>query len=257
VAEPTPRPVYAPTRNPTAFPSPKPVAAATPEPSAEPSAAEPTASGAFVCENDATWFKKNDPKKDCAWVAARPAERCLVKSGSAILAGEACLEACPGACSVDCEDDMSWFKEGSPAKGCTWASRFSNRLAALGDDGRYGYEACPVAARTCRKDAGSCVDSTTWTKKNDAAKTCDWVASLPAARCTVKDASTVLAAEACKATCGSCGTCVDEPGWHKAGDPAKDCTWVSRFTNRLAVEGEDGTLAYQSCRKSARTCDGL
>ena len=69
----------------------------------------------------------------------------------------------------------------SPAQGCVWVSRFMNRLAALGEDGRYGrgasrkstgsseradgelgptpsrpardagYQACPAAARTCRK----------------------------------------------------------------------------------------------------------
>ena len=60
-----------------------------------------------------------------------------------------------------------------------------------------------------------CGDSSTWSKNKDPSKSCDWVAELPEARCLVKDASTVLAAEACKATCGSCGTCVDEPGWHK------------------------------------------
>mmetsp|Transcript_17744 Transcript_17744/g.55381 ORF Transcript_17744/g.55381 Transcript_17744/m.55381 type:complete len:444 (+) Transcript_17744:177-1508(+) len=239
-------------------PSPKPVALTTPEPSPEPSTGnEPTASGGFVCENDATWTKKNDPSKDCAWVAKQPAARCLVKSGSAVLAGEACLEACGGcAPAAACADDPAWHKAGSPAKRCAWASRFSNRLAALGEDGRYGYQACPAAARTCRKDV-PCGDSSTWSKNKDPSKSCDWVAELPEARCLVKDASTVLAAEACKATCGSCGTCVDEPGWHKAGDPSRDCTWVSRFTNRLAVEGEDGTLAYQSCRLSARTCGGL
>ena len=52
-----------------------------------------------------------------------------------------CLEAC-GNCApaAACADDPSWHKAGSPAKRCVWASRFSNRLAALGEDGRYGAE---------------------------------------------------------------------------------------------------------------------
>jgi len=227
---------------------------------------EPTGSEApWVCKDSETWVKKNDATntKTCSWVAARPAERCLVKDTFAILAAEACPEAC-GACgTTDCVDDVSWHKEGSPEKDCVWASRFSNRLATLGEDGKYGYEACPRAARTCRQDAAearaTCGDSTTWVKKNGpASKNCAWVAAKPEARCMVKDAKAVLAAEACKAACGACDAhCEDKIGWHKDGSSAKDCRWVSRFTNRLAVLGADNTYAWESCRLSARTCAAL
>jgi len=212
-------------------------------------------------EDDPTWFKKNDPSKDCKWVGANPnliASRCLVKSDKVVLAAEACIKTCGSFREPeDCLDDPEWHKEGDPSKDCIWASRFSNRLAVIGEDQRTGYQACPVAARTCRMT--DCPgDSETWHKKNDKSKDCAWVSEKPALRCTVKNDRAVLAAEACLQTCDACRTrCEDVPGWHKQGDPAKDCTWVSRFTNRLAVLGEDRTYAWQSCRKSSRTCDLL
>mmetsp|Transcript_13786 Transcript_13786/g.42705 ORF Transcript_13786/g.42705 Transcript_13786/m.42705 type:complete len:640 (-) Transcript_13786:185-2104(-) len=130
---------YAPTYEPTPGPAPAYEPTSKPAPGPDPD-----------CADSTSFFKKDDPSKDCAWVAKQPAERCLVKSDQVVLAAEVCLKAC-GGCSVDCQDDKSWFKAGSPEKDCVWVSRFTNRLAALGDDGRFGYQACPAAARTCRK----------------------------------------------------------------------------------------------------------
>lgn len=215
----------------------------------------------FEDKDSETWHKKGDESKDCKWVGSNPdktIERCLVKSGDVVLAGEACIKTCGSFREPeDCVDDPDWHKDGEPEKDCVWASRFSNRLAALGEDGRYGFQACPVAARTCRQE-DCAYDSETWHKKNDKKKNCEWVSENPGLRCTVKDSRAVLAAEACLESCGGCDQrCEDVPGWHKEGDPEKDCTWVSRFTNRLAVLGEDGTYAWQSCRLSSRTCERL
>ena len=168
----------------------------------------------------------------------------------------------------------------------------------MGEDGRYGFQACPRAARTCRT-ALACEDSLAWTKAGEDAKTCrsvrksktgrvdaaadvrvvaaasmrscwpaircwsshrcQWAGQLPEKRCLVKDASKVLAAEACPKSCGACDRpCVDDPTWHKAGDDeTKTCVWASRFSNRLAALGEDGRYAYEACPLAARACDGL
>ena len=81
------------------------------------------------------------------------------------------------------------------------------------------------------------------------------VAGLPSARCVVKDDAKVFAFEKCRATCASCGPCGDSPTWAKLGAPDKDCQWVSRFVNRCAVVGADGTLGYESCRFACGSCD--
>jgi len=66
---------------------------------------EPTGSEApWVCKDSETWVKKNDATntKTCSWVAARPAERCLVKDAFAVLAAEACPEACGATRGANC-----------------------------------------------------------------------------------------------------------------------------------------------------------
>mmetsp|Transcript_18644 Transcript_18644/g.28091 ORF Transcript_18644/g.28091 Transcript_18644/m.28091 type:complete len:482 (-) Transcript_18644:420-1865(-) len=95
-----------------------------------------------------------------------------------------------------------------------------------------------------------CSDSTSWYKKGDTSKTCDWVAGKPDTRCNVKGEESIRASYACPGTCGT--TCYDNPNWYKNGDPSKDCSWVHRFSQkRCFVKGYDGTLASYSC---ATTC---
>mmetsp|Transcript_3431 Transcript_3431/g.10092 ORF Transcript_3431/g.10092 Transcript_3431/m.10092 type:complete len:269 (+) Transcript_3431:1283-2089(+) len=137
----------------------------------------------------------------------------------------------------------------------------------------------------------SCGDSDAWHKKNDESKDCAWVAA-NADRCTVKADGAVYRAEwtlrvaipstrlprrasgrpkelvpsatallryafeECKATCGTCGKrCVDDPTWHKAGEPLKTCAWAARFRNRCAATGEDGVTGFNACRRACRSCD--
>ena len=85
---------------------------------------------------------------------------------------------------------------------------------------------------------------------------CTWVAGFPESRCTVKNEFVVFAFEECSATCSTCtGACEDSTSWFKKGEPAKDCTWASRFANRFYVVGDDDTMAYESCHYAARSCD--
>ena len=41
--------------------------------------------------------------------------------------------------------------------------------------------------------------------------------------------------------------CEDSTTWHKNGDPAKDCAWVSEWSPRCSVKGADKSLAMEHC----------
>ena len=41
--------------------------------------------------------------------------------------------------------------------------------------------------------------------------------------------------------------CEDSTTWHKNGDPAKDCAWVSEWAPRCQVKGADKSLASEHC----------
>lgn len=41
--------------------------------------------------------------------------------------------------------------------------------------------------------------------------------------------------------------CEDSTTWHKNGDPAKDCAWVSEWSPRCSVKGADKSLASEHC----------
>ena len=97
-------------------------------------------------------------------------------------------------------------------------------------------------------------------KKKYVITDCAWVAGFPESRCTVKSEFVIFAFEECRAACstysGVCSSaCLDSASWFKKGDPAKDCTWASRFADRFYVVGDDDTMAYESCHYAARTCD--
>jgi len=132
--------------------------------------------------------------------------------------------------------------------------------------GAYAFTACRLACGTCDRDMelrclgdwcglpGVCGDLPLWGSEE---QNCAWVAEAPRERCAARDQEKVPAFSGCKRTCGTCGTsCDDEPGWHKQGNERKDCAWVGRDKqDRCDKLGEDGTLAYESCRFSCGSCD--
>jgi hypothetical protein len=95
-----------------------------------------------------TWFKKEDPSKDCFWVNQFSESRCLSKDDDAVFAFEKCRESCGGSGAV-CEDSNSWHKRGDPSKNCDWAARLSRRFLVTGEDDTLAYQACRKAARNC------------------------------------------------------------------------------------------------------------
>ena len=49
--------------------------------------------------------------------------------------------------------------------------------------------------------------------------------------------------------------CADDATWHKKGDEAKNCQWVSELLpTRCDVHGDDET-AQEACRKTCDTCE--
>ena len=64
-----------------------------------------------------------------------------------------------------------------------------------------------------------------------------------------------LLAPASAADSGS--SCLDSTSWHKNGNTAKDCEWVSRhMPQRCTVRGPDKVLASEECAASCGSCRG-
>jgi len=104
--------------------------------------------------------------------------------------------------------------------------------------------------------SGDCHDSSSWYKTGEDWKTCEWVGEFKSARCNVKGTGDMYAFEMCGTACGSCDEeCIDDPDWHKNGEPEKDCAWASRFTKRCTTIGADMRRGYEACRYACRTCD--
>ena len=53
----------------------------------------------------------------------------------------------------------------------------------------------------------------------------------------------------------SAASCSDSESWHKNGNTAKDCAWVSQhMPQRCAVKGPDKVLASEACAESCGAC---
>ncbi len=94
------------------------------------------------CADDAAWHKKNEPAKDCAWVA-QWAPRCNVKGEDNIRA----WYGCPAACGTSCTDSGAWHKKGDDEKDCAWVASHPSeaRCMVRGEDDTLAKDACPSA----------------------------------------------------------------------------------------------------------------
>jgi len=94
------------------------------------------------CQDDSAWHKKNEPAKDCAWVA-QWAPRCNVKGEDNIRA----WYGCPAACGTTCTDSGAWFKKGDDEKDCAWVASHPSEARCLvrGEDDTLAKDACPSA----------------------------------------------------------------------------------------------------------------
>ena len=105
------------------------------------------------CEDATSWFKANEPEKDCSWVSAASGLRCNVK-GENGWAYEHCASSC-GTCDVgqQCVDSVAWAKKWDPSKTCDWVALYAaQRCVTKGEDGTFGFEACPLACSLCAQN---------------------------------------------------------------------------------------------------------
>ncbi|KAH8050074.1 tRNA-Phe hydroxylase [Aureococcus anophagefferens] len=124
------------------------------------------------------------------------------------------LTAAPVACTAD---SASWYKDGSPDKGCDWVSGDLDRCDSKEDSaGVLASVGCYATCNECTAVAGDpdptpapvghvCVaDSASWYKDGSPDKDCSWVSG-DLDRCDSKeDAAGVLASVGCVATCYAC-----------------------------------------------------
>jgi len=104
----------------------------------------------------------------------------------------------------DCTDSTTWYAN-KQRKNCEWVAKKTKRCKykRKDEDGVNAFEACPEACGTCGCAGAS--DSETWYHKKER-RNCNWIAKKPSSRCNAetKDASGVLAANACPMACGTC-----------------------------------------------------
>ena len=127
----------------------------------------------------------------------------------------------------------------------------------------WAWQSCPASCGTRAYECdGGRADSTTWHKKGDPTKRCEWVAAFYVARAAVVGEDGTMAFESCPAATRVCsyGACDDAESWVKRASPSKDCAWVSTVRNRCASRGDD-CESDGDCRwlgpKAVRQLDGV
>ncbi|KAH8047026.1 peptidase [Aureococcus anophagefferens] len=94
--------------------------------------------------------------------------------------------------------------QGGPAVEGLRVGAAARAARAVGDDGTYGFEACPAACLACAARYDGCGDAESWHKKSAPAKDCAWVARDAGPRCAVKGGDGAWAWQSCPAACGIC-----------------------------------------------------
>lgn len=165
-----------------------------------------TQAPASSCVDSETWHKKNKPHQDCSWVTDFAVNRCRRTDANGVSAADACVFSC-GTCSRDdCQNDPDWFVKGQPDKDCEWIAESSgNRCRRFATGKVYAWQACPAACKTCSSVLPACTaSSTSWFKKGDPSKDCDWLAAKPDTRCKAKGEDGSWGYEGCPTACGAC-----------------------------------------------------
>ncbi|KAK7232661.1 tRNAPhe (7-(3-amino-3-carboxypropyl)wyosine37-C2)-hydroxylase [Aureococcus anophagefferens] len=117
-------------------------------------------------------------------------------------------------------DSASWYKDGSPDKGCDWVAEDLERCDKEDSAGVTGRVGCDATCYECEAaddatddatDDHVCVaDSTSWYKDGSPDKDCAWV-SEDLDRCDKEDADGVTGSVGCDATCYACTPAMAEP----------------------------------------------
>eukprot|EP00617_Octactis_speculum_P022149 CAMPEP_0185765190 /NCGR_PEP_ID=MMETSP1174-20130828/26988_1 /TAXON_ID=35687 /ORGANISM="Dictyocha speculum, Strain CCMP1381" /LENGTH=366 /DNA_ID=CAMNT_0028448155 /DNA_START=109 /DNA_END=1206 /DNA_ORIENTATION=+ len=213
---------------PTTSPIPAPTASPVPAPTTSPTSS-PSMQTTYNCRDDSTWYKGNNPLKDCDWVSKNTNVRCGYKGNDGTYADESCQRSCGGCVPTPmptaawCEDSTTWYRT-KASRNCDWVSKNTdNRCAKTGVDGTTGEESC---LRACDNCPTACDDSTTWyLSAYETFKNCDWVSEKSDARCVKTGSDGTTAGESCSAACGGCvPTPVPSTAPTSSPTPCKDST---------------------------------
>jgi hypothetical protein len=151
----------------------------------------PTTRNPEFCTNDPTFQANNIPKRNCTWIAEKPATRCLLDSGAELGCPATCNPGCLG-----CEDDPDYFEVGKPKRTCEWvAKRAEDRCENEEND-----DACQA---TCNPIcATKCTDNPYFLVGGNVKRTCGWVNNADAEkrekRCGLNNNEALFG---CPATC--------------------------------------------------------
>ena len=155
----------------------------------------------------------------CVWTGPGSAEQCVkrppppplapVLAAPAFEGGEAFTEGGdafaggdgPSCASKKGRDSTSWHRQDAPTQSCAWVERKpTKRCRKKGATGARALTECVRACASCPSE-GACADDATWshTNKKNKKLDCVSVARNPGRRCGLPGA-----ADACRATCGTC-----------------------------------------------------
>lgn len=96
------------------------------------------------CADDPTFFKANNPKKNCEWLGEKE-ERRYEKCGKFEY-----RDACPVTCGICCEDDDTWkfYNNLGVEKSCKWLAGKAKRIAKYCDT---------QVMEICKKSCNNCL----------------------------------------------------------------------------------------------------
>ena len=255
----------------------------------------PTAKPAeTVCTEDSeSWYKDGSPDKGCAWVA-EDLSRCDSKEDAAgVLANVGCMVTCTGctpsdgapaptaapvagaavpaptASPVACvADSASWYKSGSPDKGCAWVADDTSRCTSKENDAGVLAEVDCVATCTgCTPDAAADPDPTPAPTPLPGDPTAAPVPAptpapeprptrRPTPRPTRRPTPRPSAARGDPtprpvARTPSAPACEDDDDWLYDGKDGRGCAWIAEKTSRC--DGKDG--AREACPATCGECE--
>jgi hypothetical protein len=213
-----------------------------------------------VCER-ANFFDDSDPASEskepmacyCRRNMKAVSQEAIQYCDQGIRAIEKRNVCCPKSC-VECGGDNCGKRPGGKDMCCVQEIRAKGNICSSQTETACNLPITPQA----------CADDTSWHKKGSPSKNCQWVSELLPKRCDVLgDKKT--AKEACKKSCDSCESelpakadnkaCADDASWHKKGDTAKNCQWVSKLLPKRCDVLGDKKTAKEACKNSCDSCE--
>lgn len=165
---------------------------------------------AAPCVDDLSFMFKNDPAKNCAWVADNSDARCK-KSWKGKELETYCPDSC-NLCSVvatngTCEDDPDFKYQNKKKKNCKWVGKSANKRCKIVWKGVPLSTNCLVSCNHCP----GCKNDDSIRYDNNKKKNCNWVGRTSTkSRCKQEWEGKTMA-EHCPLSCDSCPATTEPP----------------------------------------------